>query len=167
VEKSGVIDEETCHGCFNCMLKCPHGKAKKSNPIKRIPMVLGEEFSHHFLDNAYAVIKSFGAEKIRYINFALDMTVMCDCVSNPGMRVVPDLGIFGSIDPVAVDMACVDAEINAPGLPTIGKNGEWKEAPLSGVEKFSASGAMGDVNWSLDAAVKNKLGSKDYELIKI
>ena len=41
------------------------------------------------------------------------MTVMCDCVPNPGMIVVPDLGIFGSIDPVAVDKACVDAETNA------------------------------------------------------
>jgi len=167
VENSGVIDEDNCHGCLKCMQQCPHGTSKKKNPIRAPVWTLGEKFSHHFIDNALAVVKSFGPEKIRYINFALDMTVMCDCVPNPGMIVVPDLGIFGSIDPVAVDKACVDAETNAPGLPVMDKDGGWKEAQPPGVEKFSKAGATGDVNYSLDAAVTNKIGSTSYELIKI
>lgn len=48
---------------------------------------------------------------------------MCDCISSSNMIVVPDLGTFGSSDPGAIDKACIDAEINAPGL-LIFKNGQ-------------------------------------------
>ena len=165
---SAVINEDLCYGCLKCMLKCPH-KDKKS-PIKRQPMILGENFVERFIDNALAVLSSFGPENIRYINFAFDVAVMCDCVSNPGPPVVPDLGIFGSNDPVAIDKACVDAEINAPGLPLMAKDGTWKEPLPPGVEKFKASSPLSEAlghQMQFNASVKNNVGSINYELIKI
>lgn len=165
---SAVINEDLCYGCLNCMIKCPH--KKKKSPIRRPTMILGNAFVERFIDNASAVMSSFGPENIRYINFAFDVVVMCDCVSNPGPPVVPDLGIFGSTDPVAIDKACVDAETNAPGLPIMKPDGSWKEPQPPGVEKFKATSPLGetlDFNFQFDASIKNKIGSTSYELIKI
>ena len=150
------------------MLKCPH--KKKESPIRRPTMILGDAFVERFIDNVLAVMSSFGPENIRYINFAFDVVVMCDCVSNPGPPVVPDLGIFGSTDPVAIDKACVDAEINAPGLPIMKKDGTWQEPAPPGVEKFKASSPLSEMlgyQMQFDASLKNKIGSTSYELIKI
>jgi uncharacterized Fe-S center protein len=109
----------------------------------------------------------YGPEKIRYINFAFDSPVMCDCVPNAGVPVIPDLGIFGSDDPVAIDKACVDAETNAPALPFLNKEGEWTEPIQKGIEKFKALMPMVDPSSVFEAAIKNKLGNLDYELVKI
>ena len=133
-------------------------------------MILGDAFVERFIDNARAVISSFGPENIRYINFAFDVVVMCDCVSNPGPPVVPDLGIFGSTDPVAIDKACVDMEINAPGLPILEKDGNWREPEPPGVEKFKASSPLSEMlgyQMQFEASLKNEIGSTDYQLIKI
>lgn len=124
------------------------------------------DFVEHIADNTLGVL-SFGAEKIRYINFAFDIPAMCDCVPNAGVPVVPDLGIFGSSDPVAIDKACVDAETNAPELPFLNKEGEWTQPLEKGVEKFKALMPMVDPSNVFKAAVRNKLGSLDYELVKI
>ncbi len=48
---------------------------------------------------------------------------MCDCIENAGMPIIPDLGIFESSDPLAIDKACIEAEINAPGLPFLDPEG--------------------------------------------
>ncbi|MFX0035717.1 MAG: DUF362 domain-containing protein [Candidatus Hermodarchaeota archaeon] len=155
------INHSICHGCFRCTLKCPVKEAIKA-PLRRN----NKEFVECFIDNAKAVL-SFGAEKISYINFAFDIPLMCDCVPNASVPVVPDLGIFGSYDPVALDKACVDAETNAPSIPFLDKEGQWTKPLEPGIEKFSALNPMVNSTWQIDAAVKNKLGSKDYELVRI
>ena len=125
------------------------------------------EFTDRFIDGAAAVIKRIGSDNIRYINFALDIPLMCDCVPNAGMAVVPDLGIFGSSDPVAIDKACFDAEIKAPGLPILKQDGLWTKPVEQGVEKFKAM--MGYLNpiRQFEAALQNKIGFTNYELIQI
>ncbi|MFX1302122.1 MAG: DUF362 domain-containing protein [Promethearchaeota archaeon] len=156
-----VINHSICHGCFRCALKCPVERAIRM-PLRRN----NDKFVECFIDNAKAVL-SFGAEKIRYINFAFEIPLMCDCVSNASVPIVPDLGIYGSSDPVAIDKACVDAETNAPGLPFLNKDGEWTKSIERGIEKFKNLNPMVDTTWQIEAAIKNKLGSKEYELIKI
>ncbi len=159
--ESAVINESVCHGCFSCSKKCPIERAIKRPKWNRV-----EEFIERFIDNATAVI-SFGLENIRYINFALDIPLMCDCVSNASVPVIPDLGIFGSSDPVAVDKACFDKEIDAPGLPFLDREGEWTQPLERGVEKFKALMPIVNPAFQFEAAVKNKIGSIEYELIKI
>ncbi|MFX1406701.1 MAG: DUF362 domain-containing protein [Promethearchaeota archaeon] len=160
--ESAVIDSNLCFGCFRCTQKCPVKRAIKAPKMNEINV-----FVERFIDNATAVIKSFGPEKIRYINFALDIPLMCDCVPNPGMAVVPDLGIYGSSDPVAIDKACYDAEINAPGLPTMDKDGNWLAPIYQGVEKFKALLSLVNPSVQFDAARKNGIGNIEYELIKL
>jgi len=161
-DENALIDAELCYGCFMCFLNCPINRA-----IKKPKMNDVNEFIDRFIDNATAVISSFGAENIRYINFALDIPLMCDCVPNPGMVVVPDLGIFGSSDPVAIDKACFDAETKAPGLPILKQNGQWTKPIEQGVEKFKAMLGMLNPVRQFEASLQNRIGSTDYELIQI
>lgn len=162
VNKIAVIDPSTCIGCFGCKEKCPVRKAIKSAAFANFDIFCGR-----VIDNAKAVLTSFGKENIRCINFALEITLMCDCVVNPSVPIVPDLGIFGSADPLAIDKACVDAETNAPGIPILNENGQWTKPTAPGIEKFNALNKMVNVSWQLDAAVKDRIGNIEYELIKI
>jgi uncharacterized Fe-S center protein len=156
-----VIDTFTCYGCFKCTQKCPVKRALKGPKMRNFP-----DFVDCFIDNAKAVL-TFGPERIRYINFAFDIPAMCDCVPNAGVPVVPDLGIYGSSDPVAIDKACIDAETNAPGLPFLNKDNEWMRPLERGIEKFHALMPMVNPTNVFKAAVRNKLGSLEYELIPI
>ncbi|WRK55479.1 DUF362 domain-containing protein [Coprobacillaceae bacterium CR2/5/TPMF4] len=55
-----------------------------------------------------------GKDNIVYINVANNLSVDCDCDSHPAPPEMTDIGIFASIDPVALDQACYDAVINSP-----------------------------------------------------
>jgi hypothetical protein len=159
---SAIIDPSKCIGCLGCQEACPVRKAIKSAPYNDLKV-----FNERLIDNALAVVSSFGPEKIRYISFAFEIPAMCDCVVNPNMNIVPDLGIFGSSDPVAIDQACIDMETAAPGLPTLNAEGEWIEPIEAGIEKFKSFNKSLDTTWQLNAAKRNKLGNREYELIKI
>jgi len=158
-----VLDSSICVFCTACLESCPVKKAIN----RQFNLVDFKGMSEKVIDNALGVVNSFGAENLRYINFAFDIPLMCDCVVNVGMPIIPDLGIFGSSDPVAVDKSCIDAETNAPGLPILKPDGQWTEPLPIGVEKIHAMSNLLDTSWQFDAAVKNGLGSIDYELIKI
>jgi uncharacterized Fe-S center protein len=160
-DNHAFIDTSVCYGCFRCVQKCPVKRALNGPKMRNFP-----DFVETIIDNAKAVL-SFGKDKIRYINFAFDIPAMCDCVPNAGVPVVPDLGIFGSSDPVAIDKACLDAETNAPGLPFLNKRGEWTQPLEKGVEKFKTLMPMVDPSNVFDAALKNKLGSTEYELVQL
>jgi uncharacterized Fe-S center protein len=160
--ESSVIDPSKCIGCFNCRSACPI-----KNAINRPNPNNVENFVERVIDNAFAVLKSFGPENIRFINFAIEVTGQCDCIPNTNMPIVPDLGIFGSSDPVAIDKACMDAEINAPGLPFLKPNGEWTQPEAPGIEKFKKMYTMVDTNLQFQAALKNKIGTTNYKLVNI
>lgn len=128
--ETAVIDTSICYGCFRCVFKCPIKKVIKSPRLRPFNV-----FVECFIDNALAVL-SFGPEKIRYINFAFDIPLMCECTTNSSVPIVPDLGIFGSSDPVAIDKACIDAEITAPGLPFLNNDYEWTDPIEKGIEKL-------------------------------
>lgn len=159
--KLASINHYLCYGCFRCYVQCPIQRAIKA-PRRRN----SEIFVECFIDNAKGVL-SFGPDKIRYISFAIDMPLYCDCVSNASAPVIPDLGIFGSSDPVAIDKACIDAETDAPGLPFLNKDGEWVTPMERGVEKFKALNPLCDPIHQFNAALKNKIGSINYELSRI
>ncbi|MHA1378447.1 MAG: DUF362 domain-containing protein [Candidatus Helarchaeota archaeon] len=155
------IDQILCVGCQACLEYC---KIRRAISAKWNPF---DKFVERLIDNATGVITGFGKQNIRYVNFAFEVVLNCDCVACPGPPIVPDLGIFGSADPVAVDKACIDAETTAPGIPRMDKNGKWLAPLPSGTEKFKELLKICDPKWQFNAAVKNKIGNLDYELIKI
>lgn len=60
-----------------------------------------------------AVMNYFGRENIVYISVANNLSIDCDCDSNPHAPEMADIGIFASLDPVALDKCCYDAIVNS------------------------------------------------------
>lgn len=103
---------------------------------------------------AQAVADYFG-DKILYISVMNNMSVDCDCVSKPEAPALKDYGILASLDPVALDQACVDIIFNM----TASEGND--NAPL--VERIKSRHGT----HTIEHAEKIGLGSRKYQLISI
>ena len=68
-----------------------------------------DSFLESMADADRSVMDYMGRENIVYINVANRLSVDCDCDAHPHDPEMGDIGIFASVDPVALDQACVDA----------------------------------------------------------
>ena len=108
-----------------------------------------DSFLEAMADSAKSVVDFFGG-KIAYINVMKNMSVDCDCCAVAEDPCIADIGVLASLDPVAIDKACVDLVYNCDD-----KN---KGHLIERIE--SRNGTL-----TIDAAEKLGYGSKDYELI--
>lgn len=111
-----------------------------------------DHFLESMADASKAVINYMGKENMLYINIANNLSVDCDCNSNPEAPKMADLGIFASIDPVALDQACYDAVINSED-----------EGKAALIERMNSRHGIRTV----EAANELGLGSREYEIINI
>jgi uncharacterized Fe-S center protein len=65
-------------------------------------------FLESMAEAAGAVMNYLGEENLVYISVMNHLSIDCDCSSNPAPPELDDIGILGSLDPVALDKACVD-----------------------------------------------------------
>jgi len=100
VEDYAVLDVERCIGCGECYAFCPHGAV--SFEWSTASADLQKKMAEYCL--AFHEEK---AGKAVYFNFMTRTTKDCDCLGKTGEG-LPDLGIVGSFDPVAVDTAALD-----------------------------------------------------------
>ena len=87
-----------------------------------------------------------------YINCMVNLSVDCDCDGNASPPCMKDIGILSSLDPVALDRACLDLVINSddPGKDTF-------------MERVNSR--HGQV--TVDVAAEEGYGTKEYELIEV
>lgn len=111
-----------------------------------------DSFLESMAEADMAVMDYMGRENIVYINVANKLSVDCDCDSNPHDPEMADIGIFASLDPVAVDQACVDAVYQSPD--------DGKAALIERME--SRNGIH-----TIERAAELKLGSREYEIISL
>ena len=111
-----------------------------------------DAFLESMADASKGVINYIGKENMLYINVANNLSVDCDCDSNPHAPEMGDLGIFASIDPVALDQACYDAVVNAedPGKAAL-------------IERMDSRHGIHTV----EAAYDLGLGNREYEIVNI
>jgi hypothetical protein len=149
----------TCLGCFGVM---------GSRGILEIPSVNFDAVDVAIADACLAVEKVVGRDKVGYINMAIDVSPRCDCANHADIPIVPHLGVFASMDAVAIDMACVDKAKESAGTP--GSAAEMMEAHHPGDRKFEAAAAtfhgQSEVA-SINTGHENGLGSRDYELVTV
>ena len=109
-----------------------------------------DHFLESMADACKGVMDYIGRENIAYINVANNLSVDCDCDSNPHTPEMKDLGIFASLDPVALDQACYDAVINSddPGKAAL-------------IERMNSRHGIRTV----EAANELGLGNREYEII--
>lgn len=108
-----------------------------------------DKFLESMAEAAGAVMLSLG-DKIIYISVMNKLSVDCDCSSNPAAPTMKDIGILASLDPVALDQACVDLVYKVHDGHDLIKRIEDK----NGVH-------------TLEHAEKLGLGSRVYELVVI
>lgn len=111
-----------------------------------------ELFLEAMADAASSVVKYFDG-KIAYINVMKNMSVDCDCCEVAEDPCLKDIGILASMDPIAIDKACIDLVYAATDDP-------GQKHFLERVE--SRNGVH-----TIDAAAELGFGTEDYELIEI
>ena len=109
-------------------------------------------FLESMADADKSVMDFMGRENLAYINVANRLSVDCDCDYNPHEPEMADIGIFASLDPVAVDQACVDAVYASPdpGKAALIERMESRH----GIHTIEAAAALG-------------LGLREYEIVAI
>lgn len=99
-----------------------------------------------------AVIEYFGPNNMVYINVANKISIDCDCDSNPAAPEMEDIGIFASVDPVAIDQCCYDVIINS--------NDPGKESLINRMKEKHAI-------HTIEQAYELGIGNREYEVINI
>lgn len=169
LEDPPYIDENLCRWGCGCWSICPE-KAISSWSEMHHPR--NDELCIRLADSLKAIIDYFHG-KICYLNYAVDITVHCDCADWSDQPLTPDLGALASLDPVALDKACMDLANKAQKISggpaseiTIEENmfrhvGEYE--PLKWTESFGG----GRPEALLEACQRLGLGSLEYTLIRV
>jgi uncharacterized Fe-S center protein len=138
-----TIDPAKCIGCGECLVVCKPGaiKMKWDEDSRRLQEMMAEY--------AFRVHQHFKG-KTAFLNFLIKITKDCDCMAKDDPRIVEDIGILGSLDPVAVDKATADLVVD---------RGHGKDAFRKGY----------DIDWSIQLSYGEKigLGSMDYEVVEL
>lgn len=108
-------------------------------------------FQESMAEASKSVIDAAG-DKILYINVANNLSVDCDCVAKPAKPEMGDLGIFASLDPVALDRACIDAVF-----------GSSDHGKIHLMERINSKSGP----WNLEYAEKIGAGTRNYKLVTL
>lgn len=111
-----------------------------------------DSFLESMADAAASVVDYFQGNAV-YVNVMKNMSVDCDCCAVAEDPCMKDIGILVSLDPVAIDQACLDLIYAATDDPGQAHLLERIES-LNGAHTIDAAAALG-------------IGSKEYELIEV
>ena len=150
------IDHDRCVGCGRCIAVCPKDAVRidwdESTTNLNCKIA---EYTKAVVDGRPCF----------HISLVIDVSPNCDCRPENDMAIVPNVGMFASFDPVALDMACVDA-VNAQ-TPLRGSAADDAHAKAHVHDHFQR--LHPDTNWRscLEHGEKIGIGTREYELIKI
>lgn len=102
--------------------------------------------------------------KTFFINYAVNITPTCDCYGWTDTPFVNGLGILASLDPVAVDKACIDMMNKAPGL--LNSEAEDCGALDPGSKKLHIIKGK-DIEAQIYGGLENGLGTADYMIEEV
>ena len=111
-----------------------------------------DSFLESMADAASSVINLF-KENIVYVNVMKNMSVDCDCCAAAEDPCMKDIGILVSLDPIAIDQACIDLVYAAKEDPG--------QAHL--LERIESRNGV----HTIEAAAELGYGSRDYEMIVV
>lgn len=152
-----VIMQDVCKGCGRCIGACSFDAI--FNPNDNANEVLGckiSEYSKAVLD---------GRQNF-HVSLVLDISPNCDCHSENDAPILPNIGMFASFDPVALDQACADACLKSAPLPNSQLSDNLNsEGWHHHHDHFLDSNP--NIRWkeTLEHAEKIGIGTRDYELI--
>jgi len=143
VSKKSKINPDLCIGCASCIAACSYAAMD-------VDWGSGADaVADKMVEFAYAVLHN--KKKVVFVNVATKITAECDCLAKDDPRIVGDVGIFVSHDPVAVDRACYDLVCKKAG----------------GIDVFAQAHPGRKNQKQLIYAEKMGLGSREYELVTV
>jgi len=151
VEKKMHIDHDKCLGCGRCIAACPMDAIIPSNDESL------DILNCKMAEYAKAVCQG---RPTFHISLAMDISPNCDCYGGNDVAVVPDVGMFASFDPVALDQACCEM---------VNRQTPMKGGKIEGAEGEPIGAVHPETNWRVQIAHGKKigLGTDEYELITI
>ena len=154
--KKAVILEDICVGCGRCLAMCP-ADAIGTN-WDESNSVLNKKIAEY----AWAVLNG---RPHFHINVVMDISPLCDCLSGNDMAIIPDVGMFASFDPVAVDVASADMCNKMPVMP----GSALAEVSDCEHNHDHFDTMHPETSWTdcVDHAEKLGVGNKAYELIEV
>jgi uncharacterized Fe-S center protein len=153
------LHPEQCNACGRCLRVAPPGSLK-------IDAVNFHAFQEACANSVDLSMSTFGQGKAIHINLATIMTPLCDCFGFTSMPILPDAGIFGSDDIIALEQATLDViaqtrliEENIPTSMEVhtreGHPFRWLHGPYK------------DPYLVVEYGEKLGLGSRSYELVDV
>lgn len=182
-----TVTTERCVGCRTCAKFCDHkaisfDESKKAHINFELCVGCGRCISscnfHAIANDSWAAAAKVNQKMVEYTKAVLDgrphfhisvaaqISPNCDCHGENDTAVTPDIGIFASFDPVALDQSCIDAVNAAPALPgsMLTDTGHPINAH-SPADHFSLIHPDSEWKSQISHAELIGLGSSGYELI--
>lgn len=154
-----VINQDICKGCGRCIGVCAFDAIENQNWDAN--EILGRKMAEY----SQAVCDG---RPTFHISLVRDISPNCDCHGENDAPILPDVGIFASFDPVALDQACVDACLHATPMPNSQLSDNLAD-PHWHHHHDNFLDSNPNVRWkeTLEHAEKIGLGTREYELIQM
>ncbi len=158
-DRKASIDHSRCVGCGRCIAVC------NPDAIEPDYDCAMEELSCRMAEYAKAVVD--GRPQF-HISLVIDVSPFCDCHGENDVPILPDIGMFASFDPVALDQACADACMRQQPLPgSLLDERMHQEDFCDHHDHFT--NVMPNTDWKVCLAHCEKIGigTRSYELIRV
>ena len=158
-DRKAVIDAEKCVGCGRCLGHCNFDAIHNRN------WNAGDLLNRKMAEYTKAVL---AGRPSFHISMVIDISPSCDCCSTNDAPILPDIGMFASFDPVALDQACADACNRQQPLPN-SQLAENMAAPgfCDHHDHFINNAPETDWRVCLEHAEKVGVGTRAYELVRV
>lgn len=153
------IDTENCVGCGRCIGACNFDAIAFAN------YAATKDLNCRMAEYTKAVIQN---RPNFHVSLIVDVSPNCDCHAENDAPILPNIGMFASFDPLALDQACVDACLKATPLP----NSQLAEAMekedfCDHHDHFENTTLNSEYKTCLAHAEKIGLGTRDYEIVVV
>ena len=182
-----LIDESRCRGCRRCMRECANDGLSFDAERKKMTVDYDNcvgcgrcigACNFDAIDFAQdAAVKELNCRMAEYakavtdgrpcfhISIVCDVSPLCDCHSGNDAPILPDVGMFASFDPLALDQACVDACLRQTPLPGSQLADEMARPGFCDRhDHFDNANPNTEYRSCLEHAEKIGLGSRKYKL---
>ena len=155
--KKMTVNMDNCVGCGKCLGACTF------DAIEFVNDAATKELNCRMAEYTKAVID--GRPNF-HISLIVDVSPNCDCHAENDAPILPNIGMFASFDPLALDQACVDACLKCDPLPNSQLSDRMhREDFCDHHDHFENTTPDSEYKTCLDHAAKIGLGNREYELI--
>ena len=158
-DRKATIDPDKCVGCGRCLGACNFDAIFNRNASAN------DDLNRKMAEYAKGVVD--GRPQF-HISLVMDVSPFCDCHPENDIPIIPDVGMFASFDPVALDQACTDACLRQPVMPG-SRLDQYLHTEGCEDHHDHFCNNFPETNWRscLEHAEKIGLGTRAYELIEV